>query len=97
MRDKNRKSAVNFVEKVIIPAQGKIDRAKTDKDYYFIKEGDGKYYKYERVHKLLPSNFSGSARYGNRSLVVGSEVDSVIRDYFNTGKTVRPEHLSEEA
>lgn len=97
MRDKNRKSAVNFVEKVIIPAQGKIDRAKTDKDYYFIKEGDGKYYKYERVHKLLPSNFSGSSRYGNRSLVVGSEVDSVIRDYFNTGKTVKPEHLSEEA
>lgn len=97
VKNKNRKSPINFVEKVIIPNQSKVDRTKTDKDYYYIKEDDGKYHKYERVHRILPSNFSGTSKYGDRALIIGSAIDKIVRDYFNMGKTERPEYLSEGA
>lgn len=94
---RSRKSAINFVEKVIIPNQSKVDRTKTDSDFYYIKEDDGKYHKYERIHRLLPSNFSGTSKYGDRALVIGSAIDKIVRDYFNNGKTEKPEYLSEDA
>lgn len=94
---RSRKSAINFVEKVIIPNQSKVDRTKTDSDFYYIKEDDGKYHKYERIHRLLPSNFSGTSKYGDRALVIGSTIDKIVRDYFNNGKTEKPEYLSEDA
>ena len=97
VKNKDRKSAINFVKKVIIPNQSKVDKTKTDKDYYYIKEDDGKYYKYERVHRILPSNFSGTSKYGDRALIIGSAIDKIVRDYFNMGKTERPEYLSDDA
>ena len=97
INEANKSRAKEFVDKVIIPNQIKIDRSKTDKDFYYIKEDDGKYHKYNRVHNILPENSNGVSRHGNRGLNTGNAVDKIIRDFFNTGKTERPESMSEAA
>lgn len=149
-----------------------VDKSKTDSEYYYIKEEDGEYHKYSRVHSILGSNTiessndskelsdnqksiiantkfvlnmyiddysifnnklkSLSEKYGldlteyygkptketinnvlklledkfkntinSPALVRGSEVDNIIRDFFNNDGDIlsikRPEAMSEEA
>ena len=86
-----------FVSTNIIPDQQNVDRSKTDSEYYYIKESDGKYHKYERVHKVLPSNSNNTSSGSSLELRTGSTIDTIVRDFFNTGETVKPDTMSEEA
>ena len=89
--------AVSFIDKTVLPKQSNVDRTKTDSDYYYIKESDGKYHKYERIHRLLPSNFSGTSRHGNRGLNTGNAVDTIVRNYLSGKETTKPDIMSDEA
>ena len=87
-----------FVTGNIVPDQANVNRDRTDSDYYYIKESDGKYHRYQRVHSILPvnSNNTGSSN-RQRALRTGSAIDTIIRDFFNTGKTTKPDFISNEA
>lgn len=81
--------------------QKKVDKARTDKDYYYILEEDGQYHQYSRVHSRLGDNWLGErteTENSRRALEAGTTVDKVIRDFFTSKETpVRPETLSEGA
>lgn len=81
--------------------QKKVDKARTDKDYYYILEEDGQYHQYPRVHSRLGDNWLGErteTENSRRALEAGTAVDKVIRDFFTSKETpVRPETLSEGA
>lgn len=81
--------------------QNKVDKARTDKDYYYILEEDGQYHQYSRVHSRLGDNWLGErteTENSKRALEVGTDVDKVIRDFFTLKETpTRPETLSEGA
>lgn len=81
--------------------QKKVDKARTDKDYYYILEEDGQYHQYSRVHSRLGDNWLGErteTENSKRALEVGTDVDRVIRDFFTLKETpTRPETLSEGA
>lgn len=88
----------SFVQSTILPDQENVDRSKTDSDYYYIKESDGKYHRYERVHKVLPSNSNNTASANSqRGLRTGSAIDTIVRDFFNTGQTTKPDFMSEDS
>ncbi len=36
--------------------QGKVDKTRTDKEFYYILEEDGEYHEYKRVHSVLGNN-----------------------------------------
>lgn len=92
------KRANGYVNGTIIPNQDNVDKTKTDKDYYYVKEDDGKYHKYSRVHKVLPVNSNNSNEANSRrALRTGNAVDTIVRDFFNTGKTSKPNFMSETA
>lgn len=42
--------------------QKKVDKTKTDRDYYYVLENDGQYHKYSRVHNRLGSNWVESVK-----------------------------------
>ena len=42
--------------------QAKVDKTKTDSEYYYVLEEDGQYHKYERVHKRIGSNSKDNKR-----------------------------------
>lgn len=81
--------------------QKKVDKARTDKDYYYILEEDGQYHQYSRVHSRLGDNWLGErteTENSRRALEAGTAVDKVIRDFFTSKEApVRPETLSEGA
>jgi hypothetical protein len=81
--------------------QKKVDKARTDKDYYYILEEDGQYHQYSRVHSRLGDNWLGErteTENSRRALEAGTAVDKVIRDFFTSKETpTRPETLSEGA
>lgn len=81
--------------------QKKVDKARTDKDYYYILEEDGQYHQYSRVHSRLGDNWLGErteTENSRRALAAGTAVDKVIRDFFTSKEApVRPETLSEGA
>ena len=83
--------------------QSKVDKTRTDQEYYYILEDDGQYHQYERVHKALGPNWIGestSNANSSRALVAGSAVDSVIRQYFmtdNPSTIQRPDKLTKGA
>lgn len=81
--------------------QKKVDKARTDKDYYYILEEDGQYHQYSRVHSRLGDNWLGErteTENSKRALEAGTAVDRVIRDFFTSKEApVRPETLSEGA
>ena len=81
--------------------QKKVDKARTDKDYYYILEEDGQYHQYSRVHSRLGNNWLGErteTENSRRALEAGTAVDKVIRDFFTSKETpTRPETLSEGA
>lgn len=45
--------------------QKKVDKTRTDSEFYYILEEDGQYHKYERVHSRLESNWIESKRQTN--------------------------------
>lgn len=82
--------------------QAKVDKARTDKDYYYILEEDGEYHKYSRVHSRIGNNWVSSDESTNtnssRALSSGSSVDSIIRDFFNLNKIpAKPDNMSQHA
>lgn len=81
--------------------QEKVDKTRTDENYYYILEEDGQYHQYSRVHTRLGDNWLGKktkTENSRRALEAGSAVDKVIRDFFTSDKApVRPEILSETA
>lgn len=81
--------------------QEKVDKTRTDENYYYILEEDGQYHQYSRVHTRLGDNWLGKktkTENSRRALEAGSAVDKVIRDFFTSDKApVRPETLSETA
>lgn len=81
--------------------QNRVDKARTDSDYYYILEDDGQYHEYSRVHSRLGDNWLGErteTENSRRALEAGTAVDKVIRDFFTSKETpVKPETLSESA
>lgn len=98
----NRNKRVADSEQVLQDIQAnqvKVDKGRTDGEYYYIQEEDGEYHPYSRVHSVLGDNWTGSREGTNSSnaLKAGSMVDTVIRDFFNDKVPARPEGMSEEA
>lgn len=98
----NRNKRVADSEQVLQEIQAnqvKVDKGRTDSEYYYIQEEDGEYHPYSRVHSILGDNWTGSREGTNSSnaLKAGSIVDTIIRDFFNDKTPIRPEGMSEEA
>ena len=69
----------------------------TSNGYYMIKEEDGQYHKYQRVHSVIGSNYIGSSR-GDAATSRGSLVDEVARQFLSDPTNVtKPEGMSDEA
>lgn len=85
--------------------QKKVDKSRTDSDYYYVLEEDGEYHKYSRVHSRLGNNWLGddsnksesAKKASENGLAGGSAVDKIIRDFFTSKTPVRPDIMSEEA
>lgn len=81
--------------------QKRVDKTRTDSQYYYILEDDGQYHQYSRVHSRLGDNWTGErteTENSRRALEAGTAVDKVIRDFFTSKETpTRPETLSETA
>ena len=60
-RSKNQADA-NKVVDAIAENQKRVDKNRTDGDYYYILEDDGQYHEYERVHSRLGSNWKASEK-----------------------------------
>lgn len=98
----NRNKQIADSEQVLQEIQAnqvKVDKGRTDSEYYYIQEEDGEYHPYSRVHSVLGDNWTGSREGTNSSnaLKAGSIVDTIIRDFFNDKTPTRPEEMSEEA
>lgn len=103
-RDEEAKNRVAKSKKVVAKIyenQKKVDKTRTDSNYYYVLEDDGQYHKYDRVHSRLGDNWLGKkteSKNSGRALEAGTAVDKVIRDFFISNTTpVRPDILSEEA
>ena len=58
LENKAIKSKISEVESQIEANQEKVDKDRTDGDYYYILEEDGEYHKYSRVTSHIGSNFT---------------------------------------
>lgn len=103
-RDEEAKNRVAKSKKVVAEIyenQKKVDKTRTDSNYYYVLEDDGQYHKYDRVHSRLGDNWLGKkieSENSRRALEAGTAIDKVIRDFFTSNTTpVRPDILSEEA
>ena len=69
----------------------------TSKGYYMIKEEDGQYHKYQRVHSVIGSNYIGPSK-GDAATSRGSLVDEVARQFLiDPTNVTKPEGMSDEA
>lgn len=69
----------------------------TSNGFYMIKEDDGQYHEYQRVHSVIGSNYIGPSK-GDAATSRGSLVDEVARQFFiNPTKVTKPEEMSDEA
>ena len=68
----------------------------TSSGYYMIKEEDGQYYKYQRVHSVIGSNYIGPSK-GDTATSRGSLVDEVARQFLIDPNVTKPEGMSDEA
>ena len=69
----------------------------TSNGFYMIKEDDGQYHEYQRVHSVIGSNYIGPSK-GDAATSRGSLVDEVARQFFiNPTKVTKPEGMSDEA
>lgn len=96
-----RKAEANRVVAEIEENQKKVDKERTDGEYYYILEEDGEYHQYDRVHSRLGDNWIGPRNNtnSNRALRAGTAIDQVIRDFFNNkdNATTKPDIMSQEA
>lgn len=87
-------SLQNFQKLVLRDDNGNPD---TSNGYYMIKEEDGQYHKYQRVHSVIGSNYIGPSK-GDAATSRGSLVDEVARQFLNDPTNVtKPEGMSDEA
>ena len=69
----------------------------TSNGYYMIKEEDGQYHKYQRVHSVIGSNYTGPSR-GDAATSRGSLVDEIARQFLiDPTNVTKPEGMSDEA
>lgn len=69
----------------------------TSNGSYMIKEEDGQYYEYQRVHSVIGSNYIGPSR-GDAATSRGSLVDEVARQFLiDPTNVTKPEGMSDEA
>lgn len=69
----------------------------TSNGSYMIKEEDGQYHEYQRVHSVIGSNYIGPSR-GDAATSRGSLVDEVARQFLiDTTNVTKPEGMSDEA
>lgn len=68
----------------------------TSSGYYMIKEEDGQYHKYQRVHSVIGSNYIGPSK-GDAATSRGSLVDEVARQFLIDPNVTKPEGMSDEA
>lgn len=69
----------------------------TSNGSYMIKEDDGQYHPYDRVHTVIGSNYVGPKK-DNSATTVGSSIDEVARQFFIDPTNLRkPNDMSEEA
>lgn len=69
----------------------------TSNGYYMIKEEDGQYHKYQRVHSVIGSNYIGPSK-GDAATSRGSLVDEVARQFLiDPTNVTKPEGMSDEA
>ena len=69
----------------------------TSNGFYMIKEEDGQYHKYQRVHSVIGSNYIGPSR-GDAATSRGSLVDEVARQFLiDPTNVAKPEGMSDEA
>lgn len=81
--------------------QKKVDKTRTDSNFYYVLEDDGQYHEYSRVHSRLGDNWLGEraeTENSRRALEAGTAVDKVIRDFFTSEKIpAKPDILLESA
>lgn len=64
---------------------------------YMIKEEDGQYHEYQRVHSVIGSNYIGPSR-GDAATSRGSLVDETARQFLiDPANVTKPEGMSDEA
>ena len=69
----------------------------TSNGSYMIKEEDGQYHEYQRVHSVIGSNYIGPSR-GDAATSRGSLVDEVARQFLiDPTNVTKPESMSNEA
>ena len=69
----------------------------TSNGSYMIKEEDGQYHKYQRVHSVIGSNYIGPSR-GDAATSRGSLVDEIARQFLiDPTNVTKPEGMSDEA
>lgn len=68
------------VEADLMENQKKIDKSRTDGDFYYILEEDGEYHPYDRVHKRLGDNWIQSEAQKQALQDVRSKLMSVAND-----------------
>ena len=69
----------------------------TSSGSYMIKEGDGQYHEYQRVHSVIGSNYIGPSS-GDAATSRGSLVDEVARQFLiDPTNVTKPEGMSDEA
>ena len=88
------KSLQDFQKLVLRDDNGNPD---TSSGFYMIKEEDGQYHAYQRVHPIIGSNYIGPSR-GDAATSRGSLVDEVARQFLSDPTNVtKPEGMSDEA
>lgn len=69
----------------------------TSSGSYMIKEEDGQYHEYQRVHSVIGSNYIGPSR-GDAATSRGSLVDEIARQFLiDPINVTKPEGMSDEA
>ena len=69
----------------------------TSNGSYMIKEEDGQYHEYQRVHSVIGSNYIGPSR-GDAATSRGSLVDEIARQFLiDPTNVTKPEGMSDEA
>lgn len=88
------KSLQDFQKLVLRDDNGNPD---TSSGFYMIKEEDGQYHKYQRVHSVIGSNYIGPSR-GDAATSRGSLIDEVARQFLiDPTNVTKPEGMSDEA
>ena len=102
-KDKAKKEKAEQIIAEIYANQDKVDKGKTDGEFYYIAEEDGEYHPYSRVHSVLGNNWLGDSSANSnstRALEAGTAIDNVIRQFFtqeDTSTITKPVNLTDEA